>query len=206
MVPGGSPRWRGHVLACAGGAARRTPPPVSTASSSRTDASSPPTANGRASTTASSSRCRRGAAIPPPSCTSSRWPASEVDWERTERYATALQAQNYAATRGEADFARLSDDVARTLNDIATVKDPAERLARAELARKTLNEWPGAHYALSRRRSPGDSRAARRGDRRPARQGRPERHHARAGRAAAGAARRAAAARAQPTPRWWSSC
>ena len=74
-------------------------------------------------------------------------PASEVDWERTQRYATALQAQNYAATRGEADFARLGDDVARTLNDIATVKDPAEQLARAELARKTLNEWPGAHYA-----------------------------------------------------------
>ncbi len=70
-----------------------------------------------------------------------------MDWERTQRYATALQAQNYAATRGEADFARLGDDVARTLNDIATVKDPAERLARAELARKTLNEWPGAHYA-----------------------------------------------------------
>ena len=74
-------------------------------------------------------------------------PASEVDWDRTERYATALQAQNYAATRGEADFARLGDDVARTLNDIATVKEPAERLARAELARKTLNEWPGARYA-----------------------------------------------------------
>ena len=73
--------------------------------------------------------------------------AADVDWERTQRYATALQAQNYAATRGEADFARLGDDVARTLNDIATVKDPAERLARAELARKTLNEWPGAHYA-----------------------------------------------------------
>jgi len=74
-------------------------------------------------------------------------PAAEVDWERTQRYAIALQAQTYAATRGEADFARLGDEVARTLNDIATVKDPAERLARAELARKTLNEWPGARHA-----------------------------------------------------------
>jgi hypothetical protein len=26
------------------------------------------------------------------------------------------------------------------------MKDPAERLARAETARRTLNEWPGAHY------------------------------------------------------------
>jgi hypothetical protein len=73
-------------------------------------------------------------------------PAGEVDWVRTERYATALHAEHYAATRGEADFARLGDEVARTLNDIATVKDPAERLARAELARRQLNEWPGAHY------------------------------------------------------------
>jgi hypothetical protein len=72
--------------------------------------------------------------------------ASQVDWERTERYATAVRAQAYAATRGETDFARLGDDVARTLNAIATMKDPAERLARAEAARRTLNEWPGAHY------------------------------------------------------------
>jgi hypothetical protein len=74
-------------------------------------------------------------------------PAGEVDWERTSRYATALAAETYAATRGEADFARLGDDVASTLNDIATVKDPKERLARAELARETLSEWPGARFA-----------------------------------------------------------
>ena len=73
-------------------------------------------------------------------------PASQVDWERTERYALALRAQSYAATRGEADFARLSDEVARTLNAIATMKDPAERLAHAEAARRTLSTWPGAHF------------------------------------------------------------
>lgn len=73
-------------------------------------------------------------------------PANDVDWERTERYATAIRAQAYAATRGEADFAQLSDDVARALNAIATIKDPAERLARAEAARRALNEWPGAHF------------------------------------------------------------
>jgi len=73
-------------------------------------------------------------------------PAAQVDWERTERYATAIRAQTYAATRGEADFAQLGDEVARTLNTIATIKDPAERLARAEAARHTLNAWPGAHY------------------------------------------------------------
>ena len=73
-------------------------------------------------------------------------PASQVDWERTERYALALRAQSYAVTRGEADFARLSDEVARTLNAIATMKDPAERLAHAEAARRTLSTWPGAHF------------------------------------------------------------
>lgn len=73
-------------------------------------------------------------------------PASQVDWARTDRYATALRARAYAATRGEADFAQLGDTVARTLNEIATLKDPNERLARAEHARRTLNEWPGTHY------------------------------------------------------------
>jgi len=73
-------------------------------------------------------------------------PAAQVDWARTDRYATAIRARAYAATRGEADFAQLGDTVARTLNEIATLKDPNERLARAELARRTLNEWPGQHY------------------------------------------------------------
>jgi hypothetical protein len=73
-------------------------------------------------------------------------PASQVDWERTERYAAAVRAQAYAGTRGEADFERLSNEVADTLNAIATIKDPAERLARAEAARRTLNQWPGAHF------------------------------------------------------------
>ena len=58
----------------------------------------------------------------------------------------SLRAKTYAATRGEADFARLGDEVARTLNEVATLTDPNERLARVELARRTLSEWPAAHY------------------------------------------------------------
>jgi hypothetical protein len=72
--------------------------------------------------------------------------AAQVDWERTERYAVASRAQAYATARGEADFDRLSTEVADTLNAIAAIKDPRERLARAEAARRTLNDWPGAHY------------------------------------------------------------
>lgn len=73
-------------------------------------------------------------------------PAGQVDWERTERYAFALRARTYAIARGEADFAQLSDEVARTLNAVATIADPAARLARAEAARRTLSTWPGAGF------------------------------------------------------------
>ncbi len=73
-------------------------------------------------------------------------PAAEVDWPRTDAYANAVRAAAYAATRGDADFAALSDEVARTLNEIARLDDPAARLARAEQARRALNDWPAAHY------------------------------------------------------------
>src|SRR5262245_41928772 len=35
-----------------------------------------------------------------------------VDWERTDSYAQATRARNYATTQGEADFDVLSNDVA----------------------------------------------------------------------------------------------
>jgi hypothetical protein len=73
-------------------------------------------------------------------------PAARVDWTRTERYADAVRAAHYGATRGEVDFARLSADVADVLDEVALVKDPAERLARAERARRALADWPSTHY------------------------------------------------------------
>ena len=73
--------------------------------------------------------------------------ASErVDWVRTEQYAEAVRAVHYGAHYGEEDFARLSADVARILNDISLVKDPTERLVTAERARRSLADWPAAHY------------------------------------------------------------
>jgi hypothetical protein len=71
---------------------------------------------------------------------------SSVDWERTDRYREAVQAQHYAATRGEADFDRLSTDVARALNDVSKTKDPTQRLAMAEAARRMLADWPASHH------------------------------------------------------------
>jgi hypothetical protein len=73
-------------------------------------------------------------------------PVTRVDLPRTEQYADAVRAANYAATRGEADFAHLSSTVAHTLNQVALITDPRQRLATAELARRELADWPGNHF------------------------------------------------------------
>lgn len=73
-------------------------------------------------------------------------PSGRVDWPRTELYAESVRAVAYAETRGEADFARFSADMAQSLNAIARIADPGVRLATAERARQTLAEWPAAHY------------------------------------------------------------
>jgi hypothetical protein len=74
-------------------------------------------------------------------------PVQRIDMARTERYAEAVRASHYAASRGEADFAQLSGDVAQALNQVALIKDPDARLTTAERARKALADWPGAHYS-----------------------------------------------------------
>ena len=73
-------------------------------------------------------------------------PVARVDLARSERYAEAVRAANYAATQGESDFAKLSSDVADVLNRVALIADPTARLSAAEEARRALTEWPGAHY------------------------------------------------------------
>lgn len=73
-------------------------------------------------------------------------PTRQVDWPRTEEYAESVRAAAYAASRGEADFAQFSSDVARALNEVALIPDPSARLQAAERAREVLSAWPGAHY------------------------------------------------------------
>jgi hypothetical protein len=75
-------------------------------------------------------------------------PAARIDWERTEKYRDRVRATHYATTRGDADFAALTGEVARTLNEIALQSDPAERLRRAERARAALASWPASHYGF----------------------------------------------------------
>ena len=66
--------------------------------------------------------------------------------QRTGQYAERVRAAAYAATRGAADFAAFSSEIARVLNEIATIADPSVRLAIAEKARQSLADWPGTHY------------------------------------------------------------
>jgi hypothetical protein len=73
-------------------------------------------------------------------------PADRVDWTKTNTYAESVRAAAYTTSRGEADFARFSDDVARTLNEVAQMPDAKARLATAERARQTLADWPRTHY------------------------------------------------------------
>lgn len=73
-------------------------------------------------------------------------PDGDVDWPRTEQYAGAVRAERYARTRGDADFADVSNAVAAALNALATVTDPVARLQRVESARQLLLDWPGATY------------------------------------------------------------
>jgi hypothetical protein len=73
-------------------------------------------------------------------------PSQRVDWPRTESYAESVRAAAYAATRGDADFAAFSSEVAKTLNEVAQISDPALRLSTAERARQKLADWPAQHY------------------------------------------------------------
>ena len=69
-----------------------------------------------------------------------------VDWQLTDRYAHAARSKQYADTRGEVDFNRLSGEVAIALNEVALTNDPARRVALADGARQQLAEWPASHY------------------------------------------------------------
>jgi hypothetical protein len=73
-------------------------------------------------------------------------PAASIDWARTERYASSARRQWYATSRGEEDFERLSTGVARVLSEIAVSTDRRRALEIAQTARRTLAEWPAAHF------------------------------------------------------------
>jgi len=73
--------------------------------------------------------------------------ADRVDWNRTNRYAESARATRYLATRAESDYIALSNDVARTLNEVSQLTDAAKRLALVEGARTALAAWPRNHFS-----------------------------------------------------------
>ena len=76
-------------------------------------------------------------------------PAHNVDWTRTNAYRYVARGAHYAASHGENDFAVMTGEVARVLNEIALASDPAHRLRLAEQARAELAEWPAQHYGTA---------------------------------------------------------
>jgi hypothetical protein len=73
-------------------------------------------------------------------------PLDRVDRTRTDRYAEAIRAAQYAETRGELDYAAMTAEVQRALDYLVSVEDPQRRITLAEEAKRRLFEWSRAHY------------------------------------------------------------
>ena len=73
-------------------------------------------------------------------------PATNVDLDRTRRYANTIRAKHYAATRGEVDYAAMSQEVQRTLAQLPSVQDPKKRLELALEAKRRLMSWAEGTY------------------------------------------------------------
>ncbi len=78
-------------------------------------------------------------------------PSALIDWPRTERYAASARYQQYAETRGDEDFQRLSNEVADVLNEIVKTRDRTQALEIATRARNTLADWPRQHLGYRQR-------------------------------------------------------
>ncbi len=67
-------------------------------------------------------------------------PVDTVDLEKTERYAESVRAAQFAANRGKAEYAALTQALAAELTAISLLP-PKERLARTQAARARLVAW-----------------------------------------------------------------
>jgi len=69
--------------------------------------------------------------------------ASLVDWPRTDRHAASTRYLRYVDSRAEADYGRLTTEVAAALNQIAQSSEPAAALALAEPLLDPQHAVPG---------------------------------------------------------------
>lgn len=73
-------------------------------------------------------------------------PASAIDWASTSRYADAARYARYVASRADADYTALTNEVAKALNQIALASDTSAKLDVAMRVRRLLAHWPSQHY------------------------------------------------------------
>lgn len=78
-------------------------------------------------------------------------PVSSVDMAKTERYAEAVRAAQFASTRGGAEYAALRDRLAKQLAAIPLLPDATERIAAAESARQQLLDWASTSHGYRAR-------------------------------------------------------
>lgn len=78
-------------------------------------------------------------------------PVSSIDMPKTEAYAEAVRAAQFASSRGAAEYAELRDRLARQLAAIPLLPDSGERIAAAESARQQLLDWAGTSHGYRAR-------------------------------------------------------
>ncbi len=73
-------------------------------------------------------------------------PVSLIDLDKTARYGESVRASRYAATRGEIDYAAMTGDISKALDELTKTTDPQARLKIAEAARQRLVDWSRQSY------------------------------------------------------------
>ena len=80
-------------------------------------------------------------------------------WTAPNGYANALRAAHYAATRGEVDFAAMTQEVQRAIAEVTSVSDPKKRLGTGRRRATPADGLGGRHLRLPRGRGAAAERA-----------------------------------------------
>jgi hypothetical protein len=78
-------------------------------------------------------------------------PVAKVDMVKTEQYAEAVRAAQFAATRGATEYAALRLRLARQIEAIPILPEASERLSAAEGARQQLLDWAATTHGYRAR-------------------------------------------------------
>lgn len=73
-------------------------------------------------------------------------PVGLIDMDRTSKYGESVRSARYAVTRGPIDYAAMTDEISKALDELVKTTDPTSRLAIAQAARARLVEWSKVSY------------------------------------------------------------